>query len=263
MPDPPTTHPLPIPPHNPREHYRPMRRVLLDAWQTSGMPNARRRLRYLDELLSLRCAGDLLAAGLFPRTAAAKEMTESMAAFHAALHHVPWTNAKDTTTTAIVVGDGATPRTAALFALRTGWEVHSVDPLLKVRWTSSASGYPRPYGIDRLTVHPARAEETAITCSGDVVIVAMHSHASYEACGHVVDLPRRQLVTHIEAHAACVYTVDLREEQHLLGRVAYVCVPCCTPLALAPFKPNELYEDVGILSPDNRVYVWHDLARAQ
>lgn len=235
-------------PDNPREFYRPLRRLSLDAWHVAGLPAAKVKLRYLNELLSLRCTGDLLSAGLFPRTAAAKEMTESMATFQAVRHHIPWVDVRDSQTTAIVVGDGATPRTAAVLALRTRWRVHSVDPLLRARWSPKPGAFPAatnllPYGIERLTLHPRRAETLSLSAPGDVVIVAMHSHASFEAATEIVKLAER------------------RTEEEKRGRVAYVCVPCCTPQAVAPSRPDEVYVDEGILSPDNRVYVWHDLTR--
>lgn len=209
---------------NPREGYKPLRALALDAWRASGMPAARRQLRYLDEILSLRCTFDLLTAGLFPSTAAAKEMTETCAIFHAARNHVKWTDPRDASTTVVVVGDGGTPRTAALFALRSRWTCHSVDPLLAVR----------DYGIRRLEMHPYQAEDVTLDVEGDVVLVAMHSHASFEAALSTVPRARR---------------------------VAYVCVPCCVSKALAPWAPDELYVDDGILSPDRRVYVWNDVRR--
>lgn len=213
------------PNQNPRVGYKPLRALALDAWRSTGMPNARKRLRYLDEVLSLRCTADLLAAGLFPARAAAKEITETCAAFHAARHHVPWTDTCDPSTTVVVVGDGSTPRTAAMFALRTRWSCHAVDPAL-------ARPTLRIAQIDRLTLHRRVAEETTVQTGADVVLVAVHSHASFEA--------------------ALSSVPDAR-------RVAYVAVPCCVAKALAPFAPDEVYEDEGILSPDRRVYVWHDV----
>jgi hypothetical protein len=47
---------------NPRENYRPIRAFAVEAWRATGMPAARRQLRYLDEVLSLRCTFDLLTA---------------------------------------------------------------------------------------------------------------------------------------------------------------------------------------------------------
>ncbi len=209
---------------NPRVGYRPVRAFALDAWRAAGMTSGRRRLRYLDEVLSLRCTADLLTAGLFPTKAAAKELTETCGAFNAARNHVPWVNPRDVNTHVVVVGDGSTPRTAALFALRTRWVCHSVDPALRVR----------DYGIQRLHMYPGRAEETVIgDAKGDVVLVALHSHATFEAA--LATVPNAQ-------------------------RVAYVCIPCCVPQALASWGPDELYTDEGILSPDNRVFIWHDIA---
>lgn len=178
-----------------------------------------RSLRYIDELLSLRCMPDLLAARVYPEGVAAKEMTESGAAFNAVRGHLPWAKgAKDVTV--VCVGDGCTPRTAALFALRTRWQVHSVDPNMHVR----------DYGIRGLTLHRAKAADVHINAN-DAIVVAVHSHASFEEAVGCVDAER----------------------------IAYVCIPCCIPLALASWHPDERYTDHGILSPDKAVYVWHDV----
>lgn len=211
-------------PQDPRVNYKPLRALTLEAWRAAGMAGAKRKLRYVDEALSLRCTTDLLTAGLFPSTAAMKEITESFAAFNAARNHVQWTDPRDEKTTVVVVGDGGTPRTAALFALRSRWSCFSVDPALAAR----------RYEIQRLSLCPYLAEDVRLGVKGDVVLVAVHSHASFEAALSTVPLA---------------------------SRVAYVCIPCCVAKALAPFRPDEVYEDEGILSPDRRVYVWNDVRR--
>ncbi|RLO11996.1 hypothetical protein DYB28_001160 [Aphanomyces astaci] len=91
-------------------------------------------LRYLDEFVGdLTCSAQMLAWGLFPD---AKEVSETMGVFNAVrklgLHE------KDTAPPGVhdgivIVGDGVTPRTAAMFAYRTkGWTCYSVDPIMKV-----------------------------------------------------------------------------------------------------------------------------------
>ncbi len=204
---------------SPRVNYHPVRALAHEAWRQAGMTRGMRSLRYIDELLSLRCVPDLLAAGLFPERTAAKEMTESGAAFNAVRSHLPWAKAaKDVTV--VCVGDGAAPRTAALFAFRTRWQVHSIDPVMRLR----------NYGIRALTLHRAKAKDVRIRARS-AIIVAVHSHCSFEEAVSCVDA----------------------------DRVAYVCIPCCTPLALATWPADEVYRDPGILSPDDSVYVWHDV----
>ena len=71
--------------------------------------------RHAEEFWRLRCAPDLLLSGLFPNM---KEITESMAAFAAAHRWAPklGLSLSDPGVAVAVVGDGSTPRTAALAA---------------------------------------------------------------------------------------------------------------------------------------------------
>ncbi|CAF3435354.1 unnamed protein product, partial [Rotaria sp. Silwood2] len=75
-------------------------------------------LEYLDEFLQLRCASDLISMGLFPN---AKEITETFAIWSALRRYIFPQLSTSTTSSIdndrnaiIVVGDGMTPRTAAL-----------------------------------------------------------------------------------------------------------------------------------------------------
>ena len=63
-------------------------------------------LRYLDELLSLRCAPELLSCGLFPAQRGAKEATECMAMLAALRHHVLPVVSLSRVDAIVVVGDG-------------------------------------------------------------------------------------------------------------------------------------------------------------
>ena len=86
-------------------------------------------LRLVDRFLSLDCGHELLRMGLFPN---AQEISESMACLQAAIEHLEGVvSLKDADVVAVVVGDGRTPRTAALLAMRTQWTVLSVDPALE------------------------------------------------------------------------------------------------------------------------------------
>lgn len=130
-------------------------------------------LRYIDEFIRLRCATDLLHWRLYPN---AKEITESMAAYEAVRRYF-WKrgyNPRDSTIRLIAVGDGSTPRTAALFAVRTNWECYSIDPALNDKdWSA----------IRRLHICRSRIEDH--TFQGPTIVVAVHSHASLEAVQRV------------------------------------------------------------------------------
>jgi hypothetical protein len=177
----------------------------------------RESLHYVGWLLASKCAPDLLALRLYPNV---KEWTESAGAYHAVQRHlVPhgW-DLSDGSIHAVCVGDGCTPRTGGLFAFRSGWSVHSVDPKIRQR-----DVYRR---VDRLEVVPSRVQDWRLSAER-VVVLAVHAH---------VGLP--ESLASIEAN-----------------EVAVVAIPCCEPLTL-PQPPDIVYRDHGILSPQNSVRVW-------
>lgn len=197
--------------------------------------------RYLDAFIKAPRAADLLGYGLFPN---AKEVTESFAAYAAAQRHLPDIKLSDRLVTCIVVGDGSTPRTGAVFAFQSAWRCISVDPRLvetgrhgvpdKGRRGPRARPASRGWsGIDRLEVRKAKIEDVHISCNGPAVIVAVHSHASLEASIAAVSAPR----------------------------IAVVALPCCVPLVVPGQSPDITYEDLDVLSPERRVKVWRDIRR--
>ena len=178
-------------------------------------------MSYMNEFIRLKCASDMLRFGLFPN---AKEISESFGAYNAVRQHLRHLDRGDPRVTMIAVGDGRTPRTAATFALRSAWQCHSVDPVL------------RPGGghdIDRLTLQRTRAENATVVATGPVVIVAVHSHAVLPAAVAMIRGP-------------C--TVDV------------VAIPCCVPQKLEQ-EPDVTYTDQNILSPARRVLVWRHVTR--
>lgn len=180
-------------------------------------------LKYIDELLRMNCASDLLEWKLFPN---AKEITESMAAVAAMRAHL-WRygySPSDKEVTLISVEDGSTPRTAALFAVRTAWQCIAIDPRLRTKpdWNS----------IDRLTIYSQPIEECHFITNGPVVLVGVHSHANLRASVQAITSPR----------------------------LAIVAIPCCVPLTLDT-EPDVMYSDYGIASPERTVKVWTDVRR--
>lgn len=179
--------------------------------------------RYMNEFIKLNKSGsDMLQLGLFPD---AKEITESCGAYNAVMTKLKQYDPMDPAVTLVSVGDGTTPRTAALFAFRTKWNCVSIDPLLK-----NCAGYEEK--IQRLTcynskvedIHPSRLE------FDKVVIVAVHSHANLQ---NIL--------------------------QHVRGKVrSLVAIPCCVPYVHESIKPIE-YSDSGIWSPKNTVKVWRTI----
>jgi hypothetical protein len=136
-----------------------------------------RSARYLDTFVKLKCAPDLLAAGIFPNS---KEITESFAAFEAAKRFgFDWGNPE---IRVCVVGDGSTPRTGATFAFRTRWQVVSIDP--KAR--------SKEWNIARLTVMQNRFESVPIHKNEFDLYVLVHSHSNIDdvpAGNNVISIP--------------------------------------------------------------------------
>ena len=82
--------------------------------------------RYVNEMLRLGCAPELMRLRLFPD---AKELTETFAVHQAVRSRLGASYPKtDEGVTLVAVGDGNTPRTAALFAFLTRWHCVSIDP---------------------------------------------------------------------------------------------------------------------------------------
>ena len=106
-------------------------------------------LRYINEFIKLKCAADLLELGIFPN---AKEITESFAAWNAVRRHL-WKRgfSPDKNLNCYVIGDGTTPRTAALVAFISNFYVFSIDP--NSRWKE------RYRSIKRLTICRCKIED--------------------------------------------------------------------------------------------------------
>jgi hypothetical protein len=185
---------------------------------------------HLDEFLKSKCAPDVLP--FFQCNEPAKEVTESMAALRWAKKALREAGvespAKRTDVICLVVGDGVLPRTGALVAHKTRWNVISVDPLLRIH-------DPRITGVKRLACIQARIEDV----QGDMgwaeigVILAVHSHAPLQAAWDKVRAKRK----------VCV------------------AIPCCVEQKLEGIdgvvgSPMWEKRDPGILSDKNLVKVW-------
>jgi hypothetical protein len=182
-------------------------------------PELRPLFRYINEIMGCKCFPDLLELGIYPN---AKEITESLAAYSAARKYgkklFPF---EDRKTSMISVGDGASPRTAAMFAFRSAWQCYSIDPNLKHK-----ANWKR---IKRLVVMPNKIEDLAGGHFCKLVLAAVHSHAPLDV--------------------ACEkFTADKR---------MVVAIPCCVP-QVRERPPDIEYIDKGIWSPENKVQIWID-----
>jgi hypothetical protein len=171
---------------------------------------------YLEEFLRDKCSPDLLERKFFPNI---KELTESYTAFAAVRRMFGVQAFGNPDIVLIDVGCGATPRTAALFAFKTRWKCHAVDPRLHVR----------EYRTDRLHLCPTKIEDMVFNYPDKtVVVVAVHAHIVLD---HLLDVVRAK-------------------------ELAVVAMPCCKPLNFTGLMAVTRYEDWGCWSPRREVIIY-------
>ena len=241
------------------------KKALLDPARSRNAERSRAELdsgrsysRYVTELLKLACGPELVRLRLFPD---AKELTESFAANNAARSFLWSKNAAgrarvdpaDAAVTCVAVGDGNTPRTAALFAFLTRWHCVAVDPEM-VEWREwrkrrgvvdadddgdgDRPGVPTGAwgGVRRLRAFRKKIQEVRVECE-KAVLVLVHAHVSLAEC--------------------------LAQVQTRSGRCSAVILPCCNwyqklrhPEGAPPLAE---YDDGSVASPQRTVRVFDDL----
>ena len=137
----------------------------------------RSRARYIDEFLRLKCAPELIK--YFPN---GKEITESFGAYNA-IREYKLAAFNDDSMTIVCVGDGTSPRTGAVCAYRSKWNVISIDPNFR----------KDTYFVDRLTSYKAKMEQLSFYFD-KVIILAVHSHAPLIEVLKRIQSPQRSLV---------------------------------------------------------------------
>ena len=179
-----------------------------------------RHNRHLEEFLMLKCAPDLLIAGVYPNT---KEITEAMGMFHAA---IPYGELKlcGVPHTAVVVGDGHTPRLGALLAFRTNWNVYSVDPEMRIDKYANV--------FRRLVVLKDKIENTTIDCAGQPTVLFLpHSHADMSVA-----------IARLDNYAS----------------LKVINMPCCVSIPEDWGRvPHTAYIDKDVNSPKNWIHIWN------
>lgn len=175
-------------------------------------------LYHVDSFLGSKCSLDLLMWKMFPNT---KEITESMGAYRAVTKTLG-RGSQGEPNQCIVVGDGSTPRTGALIACMTKWDVTSIDPNLK----------DKTWPVNRLKCIKDSVENVEWLFEPmpeRPVIVAVHSHASLEFINKMQTKPK-----------------------------LVVAIPCCKEQFIPGWQPSFSFADWGIFSPKRTVIVWKD-----
>lgn len=174
--------------------------------------------KYINELMGCACFSDLLSLKIFPN---GKEITESCSAYSFFRNNQDTLfRLDDPTVSVIVVGDGCTPRTASLFAFRSSWMCHSIDPNLK--WKNQNR-------VQRLEIHQNKVEDFDVGYFQNLILLHIHSHATLE-----------ESIDKFRANKRVVLSM-----------------PCCVKQTRER-PPDYEFIDEGIWSPHNKNLIWYD-----
>ncbi|CAH0514662.1 unnamed protein product [Peronospora belbahrii] len=191
-------------------------------------------LRYLNEFVGkLHCASALLEHELFPD---AKEITESMGLFNAVRRYIQPKNIQNHVEThdkhdgIVVVGDGNTPRTAAMFAFRMqGWTSYSVDPAMESGTSERSKGWEK---VSNLVVMRNKIEHVRIVLRRAIVVL-VHAHVTLD-----------QALSAVQAEEVC----------------GVVTLPCCNwygqQESIFGRGPDLVYDDFSVLSDHREIRLW-------
>ncbi len=175
--------------------------------------------RHLDKFFRLKC-GDRLTR-FYPNS---KEVTESFAVYDAAKRMLGDEALHDAGILAVCPGDGVSPRTGALTALRSAWTVKSVDPIMRLRWARGK------HDVKRLTCVRAKADEMEYVADR-IVVLATHSHARLSS---------------VVAQCKC-------------KRLDVISLPCCVADDIG--TPTKSWSDEDCESPARIVNAYIEIAR--
>jgi len=183
--------------------------------------------KYLDEFFRSKCAPDVLP--YFQCDNPTKEITESMSALVHARKILGYESSMRKDVICLIPGDGVLPRTGALVAHKTKWNVVSVDPLSRIIDFTTMQQKQR---INRLRVYQNRIGELIDNVnwySKICVILLVHSHAPLI---HAIQIlhPSEQLII--------------------------VSIPCCKKDRLDSFASSSV-NDPAIYSDKNTVLTWN------
>ena len=189
---------------------------------------------YLDEVFKMRCFPELVQIGAFNT---AKDISESMAALHAARRHagVAW---DDRDVVCLCVGDGSAPRTGSLAAFVTKWRMISVDPALKEPWHGDEAGGVRRLRCFRGTIDAYMATREPDAAPARLVVFCVHSHARLVGAS----------------------TVPRMRARFGDPPTSVIALPCCArvrPERDIGAKPDRVYHDDCVFSEKRRVEMWH------
>lgn len=195
--------------------------------------------RYIDEFLLLGCSRELLSMKIFPD---GKEITESFAVYNAIRKHLnsEYFGTNISNVTAVVIGDGSTPRIGSVLCYRTRWnQVVSCDPMMKTH-----ENYQEK--IRNLTLIKNKIENVSINCkNNNIVVICMHAHVDIQ----------------LSLNSLCFDTQNNCQNV----RIAVIACPCCkwTDLQkrLYNTRPDLTYKDISLCSEMNTIHIWKNCTK--
>ncbi|KAF1778408.1 Nucleic acid-binding, OB-fold [Phytophthora cactorum] len=130
----------------------------------------------------------------------------------------------------IVVGDGNTPRTAAMFAFRMrGWKCYSVDPAMEKGTSERSKGWA---DVSNLVTVRNKIENVRIALRRAIVVL-VHAHVTLD-----------QALSAVQAEQVC----------------GVVTLPCCNwygqQETLFGRGPDLVYDDFSVLSDHREIRLW-------
>jgi hypothetical protein len=145
---------------------------------------------------------------LFGRNKIIKEIIENMAAIHNVLHYIETyfgsdSIINDTHIVALCHGDGHQPRCAYLLSMKTKWDVHSIDPEMKLEWTKNN-------GVANLSCHRSVIEDVDLDFCKDktVILIGVHSHANLDSLWERLDsIAKNKIALSIPCCKHVVHTI--------------------------------------------------------
>ncbi|KAL7517788.1 hypothetical protein ACHAWX_002673 [Stephanocyclus meneghinianus] len=209
----------------------------------SGMkrrPNNFGYCNYLDQLFSMKCFPDIVSLQVFTT---AKDVSESMAALQAASHHgLVGKGGKGCRVKCLCIGDGSTPRTAALGCFLKKWDCVSIDPSLKSEWQGE-----QPKSILGLFGFSGTIEEFVMSGKD------RNDDARYDCL----------ILLCVHSHARLIGSASVESIMSQYKDIPYttlVSLPCCPKFRShrdLGREPDVEYEDDCVFSACRKVQVWN------
>jgi hypothetical protein len=251
-----------------------MHKAAIQAGPPAGAKEINCLLRYIDEFLSLDCASKLVDLKLFPD---GKEVTESISIYTALRKYFPTVlegKAQDGDML-IVVGDGVTPRTAALLSFMCGskgWTCCSIDPMMRFD-DGDGEGDAGTESVQRQqaqqTLDGSRAPSASrdrFACTEDATLPWNGIRGLRVCRAKIQDLTiraKRAVVLMMHCHVSIKDVEAAIVADELLG---IITCPCCN---WAPKQKtwrgrpaDHVYSDPSLLSMKREIKVWAQTPQA-